>query len=80
MRDRDHFIGEFRGPLCNICNLANEKAKFISVFFHNLKGYNSHLILSSINKEIIKRSDINVIPHNSERRLQTDKTKRDLSV
>lgn len=67
VRDHDHFSGEFRGPLCNQCNLAKKKGRFIPVFFHNLKGYDSHLILSSINNEVIQHSDISVIPNNSEK-------------
>lgn len=67
VRDHDHFSGEFRRPLCNQCNLKNKKARFVPVFFHYLKGYDSHLILSSINQEIIQHSDINVIPNSSEK-------------
>lgn len=33
----------------------------------SIRGYDLHLILSSINKEIIKRSDISEIPNNSKK-------------
>ncbi|EGT57546.1 hypothetical protein CAEBREN_30406 [Caenorhabditis brenneri] len=46
VRDHDHWTGEYRGPLCNKCNLLKRKNKFIPVFFHNLKGYDSHLIIN----------------------------------
>ncbi|EFP09702.1 hypothetical protein CRE_21850 [Caenorhabditis remanei] len=46
VRDHDHWTGEYRGPLCNECNLLKRKNNFIPVFFHNLKGYDSHLIIN----------------------------------
>ncbi|CAR98546.1 Protein CBG25579 [Caenorhabditis briggsae] len=42
----DHWTGEYRGPLCGACNILKRKNTFIPVFFHNLKGYDSHLIIS----------------------------------
>jgi hypothetical protein len=67
VRDHDHWTGEYRGPLCNMCNLTNKKNRFIPVFFHNSKGYDSHLILGAISPDTIKYSDIKVIPSNSEK-------------
>jgi hypothetical protein len=44
--DHDHLTGEFRGVAHNDCNLQfNLKDCKIPVIFHNLKGYDSHLIL-----------------------------------
>lgn len=43
--DHDHFDGHYRGALHNTCNLKFRKAAFIPVFFHNLKGYDSHLFM-----------------------------------
>lgn len=57
-------------PLCNQCNLAKKKGRFIPVFFNNLKGYDSHLILSSINNEVIQHSHISVIPNNLEKNIK----------
>ena len=51
VRDHDHWTGEYRGPLCAKCNFRNRKNKFIPVFFHNLKEYDSHLILESLDRE-----------------------------
>ena len=65
VRDHDHWTGEYRGPLCAKCNFRNRKNKFIPVFFHNLKGYDSHLILESLDQETINKSEIKIIPSNS---------------
>ena len=45
VRDHCHFTGRYRGPAHNSCNLKYRKPKSISVFFHNLSGYDSHLFI-----------------------------------
>ncbi|CAS00907.1 Protein CBG26256 [Caenorhabditis briggsae] len=46
VRDHDHWTGLYRGPLCKACNRLKRRNNFIPVFFHNLKGYDSHHIIS----------------------------------
>ena len=48
VRDHCHFTGRYRGPAHNRCNLKYRKPKNISVFFHNLSGYDSHLFIKSL--------------------------------
>ena len=68
VRDHDHISGEFRGAAHNICNLVegvkNTKKYKVPVFFHNLKGYDSHLIIT---KAAEHTSRINAIPQNEEK-------------
>ena len=45
VRDHCHYTGRYRGPAHNRCNLKFRKPKSISVFFHNLSGYDSHLFI-----------------------------------
>ena len=45
VRDHCHITGKFRGAAHNICNLKYKYPTYIPVIFHNLRGYDSHLIL-----------------------------------
>ena len=68
VRDHDHLTGKYRGAAHNSCNLEEGKKRKrhyqIPVFFHNLKGYDSHLIMSEIGKHTSKLS---AIPQNFEK-------------
>ena len=68
VRDHDHLTGKYRGAAHNSCNLEEGKKRTrhyqIPVFFHNLKGYDSHLIMSEIGKHTSKLS---AIPQNFEK-------------
>ena len=61
VRDHCHVLGNYRGAACNMCNLAMKMTKTIPVIFHNLKGYDSHLLLPELGKFNKK---ISIIPNN----------------
>ena len=67
VRDHCHITGQFRGAAHSKCNLQlkidPDKVK-IPVFFHNLRGYDSHLIMQAISK---LEGDIKCIPNNMEK-------------
>ena len=53
VRDHCHITGRFRGAAHNACNLKlrlNPKTTSIPVVFHNLRGYDSHLLMQAISK------------------------------
>ena len=64
VRDHCHITGKFRGAARRICNVNFQLTKKVPVIFHNLKGYDSHLIFSELNKFNMK---INVIPYRLEK-------------
>ena len=64
VRDHCHTTSVYRGPLCNQCNLLCRKPKFIPIIFHNLKGYDSHIVMRAV-----KQLNISIIPQNSEKYL-----------
>ena len=74
VRDHCHFTGRYRGPAHNKCNLKYRKPKNISVFFHNLSGYDSHLFIKKIGCSINKNENIKCIPTNEEKYISFTKT------
>ncbi|CAB4010085.1 Gastrula zinc finger [Paramuricea clavata] len=64
VRDHDHVTGLYRGAAHNICNLKYRISWKVPVVFHNLRGYDSHLIMQEIGKF---NMNVNVIPNNMEK-------------
>jgi len=55
VRDHDHLTGGSRGAAHNSCNLKYSWRHYkLPVIFHNLKGYDSHLILKAFEKHTVK--------------------------
>ena len=81
VRDHCHITGKYRGSAHQDCNLKLRLSPTniqIPVFFHNLRGYDSHLIMQQIGeiakKHVYKNKkgeecqmDINCIPNNMEK-------------
>ena len=63
MRDHCHVTGKYRGSAQNVCNRSYRLTNEIPVIFHNLRGYDSHLIMQETGKF---NKDINVIPNDME--------------
>ena len=38
----DHITGKYINSICNDCNLQYKIKKFVPVYCHNLKNYDSH--------------------------------------
>ena len=74
VRDHCHFTGRYRGPAHNSCNLEYRKPKSVSVFFHNLSGYDSHLFIKKIGCSINEKENIKCIPNNEEKYITFTKT------
>ena len=64
VRDHCHITGTFRGAAHWSCNINFQLTKKLHVIFHNLRGYDSHLIFSELNKFYFK---ISVIPNRLEK-------------
>ena len=71
VRDHCHYTGRYRGAAHNICNLKYSKPNNISVFFHNLSGYDSHLFIKKLNNTM---GNIDCIPNNEENYISFSKT------
>ena len=67
VRDHDHMKGKYRGAAHNECNFKlklNRKTMPIPVIFHNLKGYDGHLLMQEMAKV---EGEIKCIPTNTEK-------------
>ena len=71
VRDHNHYTGKYRGPAHNSCNLKYSKPNSISVFFHNLAGYDSHLFIKKLG---ITEGNIDCIPNNEEKYISFGKS------
>lgn len=64
-RDHCHVSSRFRGYSHSACNLAFKPNFYIPIVIHNLRGYDSHIILKHISTDLIKK--INIIPVNMQK-------------
>ena len=65
VQDHCHLTGKFRGTAHNACYLMFQFTGRIPVIRHNLRGYDSHLIMQVAGK--LKNKTINCIPNNMEK-------------
>ena len=71
VRDHCHYTGRYRGAAHNKCNLKYSKPNNVSVFFHNLTGYDSHLFIKKLG---VTAGTIDCIPNNEENYISFSKT------
>ena len=64
VRDHYHITGKYRGAAHWNCNINVKISKKVLVIFHNLKGYDSHLIFKELSKFDCK---VSVIPNGLEK-------------
>ena len=64
--DHCHYTGKVLGYTHPLCNLEHQTPKYIPIFFHNLKGYDSHEIIKALARRTQDPWDINIIPQSME--------------
>ena len=64
VRDHCPVTGRFRRAVHWICNKNLQLTKKVLVIFHNLRGYDSHLIFNELSKSDVK---IDIIPNGLEK-------------
>ena len=63
VRDHCHITGNYRGAAHWHCNINLKISKNVPLIFHNLEGYNSHLIFKELSKFNVK---VSMIPNDLE--------------
>ena len=57
-RDHDHFNGRFRQALCANCNLQKKNLLFIPLYAHNLRKFDSNLVIKAKSDKSIPMSTL----------------------
>ena len=65
VRDQCHITGKYRGAAHSQCNSKLKIPKRLPIVFHNLEGYDGHIIFKELNN--VDDIDIQVIPKTSEK-------------
>ena len=65
VRDHCHITGKFRGSAHKECNSKLRIPRKLPIIFHNLEGYDGHIIFKELNN--FKDIDMRVIPKLSEK-------------
>ncbi len=65
----DHITGNYLATICNQCNLKLQYKRFIPIYIHNLKNYDSHFIVPYLNKygKQTETENVGCIPNNEEK-------------
>jgi len=72
----DHITGKYIISICNDCNLQYKIKKFVPVYCHNLKNYDSHILITGLASYGFKNEEediISAIPNNEEKYISFSK-------
>ena len=69
--DHCHHTGKFRGISCTQCNLLMVEKESCNVYFHNLSGFDAHLLIAEYSSS--KKTNLTAVPINSQKSKQKDK-------
>ena len=68
VRDHDHLTGEYLGAAHNNCNLQRSELIKLTIYAHNMTGYDGHIILKAIAEHPMRHSmRLSGIPANGEK-------------
>lgn len=65
VRDHCHATARYLGAACNSCNMNRRERSLMKIFTHNFSGYDSHLLISKLDKSSFE--DITAVPKTGEK-------------
>jgi hypothetical protein len=78
VKDHNHLTGKYRGASHRVCNLLySKKCNFVPIFFHNLSGYDLHLVIGALGKF---GSNFSIIPKSKEKYLALNVSFKDIGI
>ena len=77
VRDHCHFTGKYRGAAHNSCNLQCRKPMILPVIFHNLQGYDAHLLIKQLS---YLPGELSCIPSTEEKYISFSKRLKLMSI
>jgi hypothetical protein len=72
----DHITGKYLSTICSKCNLDLKYKRFVPIYLHNLKSYDSHFIvpyLAKYGQTNLPNENISCIPNNEEKYISFSK-------
>ena len=67
-RDHCHITGKFRGAAHKKCDLKLKISRKLPIIFHNLQGYDGHIIFKELNNFYV---DVAVVPKGIDKYMST---------
>jgi hypothetical protein len=67
VRDHCHRTGKYRGAAHTRCNIKYFNNRYLPVVFHNLRGYDSHIILKEAFEICGADKNINALPNSMQK-------------
>ncbi len=67
VRDHDHSTGKYRGAAHTKCNINYFSNRYLPIVFHNLRGYDGHLIIKQCINYFDRIPNISAIPNSYEK-------------
>lgn len=71
-------LGDYRGAAHDYCNINYHESTYIIILFHNLSGYDAHLLIRDVAR--VMKGSTRVLPNNMEKYIAIIKDVQDTRI